>query len=90
MNWMYAMDVALYVAIGAVLGAVHFALLLRTVRMHASHAAVVRVIPLYALRFGATVLGFWVVAQQGALPLLYALLGFMAARFAVQRRIGSG
>lgn len=84
---------ALYLALGATLGAAYFLLLLRTVRLHACQAPrrdlAMRVVPLYLMRVGMAVATFWVIAQQGALPLLLALLGFLAARLAVQRRVAS-
>lgn len=76
-------------ALGAALGAAHFLLLLRSVRLHASQAPAVRVAPLYLIRIGVAVSAFWLIAQEGALPLLLALLGFLAARVAVQLRAGS-
>ena len=80
-------EASLYLAAGIVLGAIYLALLLRTVRLQASLAAAVRFIPLHFLRFALGVSGFWLVAQQGAGPLLLVLLGFLIARIAVQRRI---
>jgi len=85
---MNVFDAALYAVVGAVLGGMHFLLLGRTVRMHVSGAGATRVIALYGLRIAGAVAGFWIIAQQGALPLLSALIGFLAARFAVQRAIG--
>lgn len=92
MSWMGSMSWAglvLYVAVGAGLGALYFFLLYRTVRLHAAEAAALRVVPLYLLRAGAALAVFWAVAQQGALPLLLALLGFLVARLLAQRWTGS-
>ncbi|MDH3791017.1 MAG: hypothetical protein OEU25_13425 [Rhodospirillales bacterium] len=89
MSFIGPTEAALYLTAGMVLGAVYFALLLRTVRLHASQAAAIRFMPLYFLRFAAGISGFWLIAQQGAGPLLLALLGFLIARMAFQRRIGS-
>ncbi len=88
MSWMNVFDAALYAIAGAALGAIYFLLLGRTVRMHASGTTAIRVIPLYGLRIAGAAAGFWVIAQQGALPLLAALMGFIAARFAIQRAMG--
>jgi F1F0 ATPase subunit 2 len=90
MSWLSLTDVALYLSAGAALGAVYFGLLLRTVRLSASQATVIRIIPLYILRIAAAVSVFWIIAQQGALPLLLALLGLLLARLVVQRWMGSG
>jgi len=73
-----------YLALGSALGAAYFLLLLRSVSLHASQATAVRVAPLYLVRIGVAVSAFWLISQQGALPLLLALLGFLAARTAVQ------
>ena len=85
MIWQSPIDVALYLTAGAALGAVYFVLLLRTVRLHASQGAAIRVMPLYIMRFAAAVSAFWIIAQQGALALLLALLGFLIARLVIQR-----
>lgn len=75
----------LYLLAGASLGLVYFAILQWTVRLFAGGAGGSLVVPLYAVRIAAAVLVFWLVAQQGALPLLLVLLGFLIARIAVQR-----
>lgn len=80
---------ASYLALGAALGAAYFLLLLRSIRLHASQAPAVRVAPLYLIRIGVAVPAFWLIAQQGALPLVLALLGFLTARIAVQLCAGS-
>lgn len=89
MSWISPTDVVLYLAAGAALGAAYFVLLLRTVRLHASQAAAIRIVPLYFMRLAAAVSAFWIIAQQGALPLLLALLGFLIARFVIQRWMAS-
>lgn len=85
MNWTDTADIALYLTAGAGLGAVYFYLLSRAVRQHATRGITFRIIPLYLLRIAAAAVAFWMIAQQGALPLLLALLGFLAARHAAQR-----
>lgn len=89
MSWISPTDAVLYLTAGAALGAGYFILLLQTVRLHASQAAAIRVIPLYFVRFAAVVSAFWIIAQQGALPLLLTLLGFLIARLVIQRWMGS-
>lgn len=76
-------------AAGAILGAIYFTLLRRTARLHAEGGAVSTIVGLYALRIVLAVGVFWGVAHLGALPLLLALAGFLAARFAVRRRVES-
>ena len=85
MNPISPTEIALYLAAGGALGAVYFALLARPVRLHVAQAAAMRIIALYALRIVAAVAAFWVIAQRGALPLLLALAGFLAARAATRR-----
>lgn len=89
MSALSALMIGLYLAVGGVVGAVYFVLLLRTIRLFSAHAAVSLILPLYVLRIAGAVVAFWLVAQQGAFPLLLALLGFLGARAAVQWRIGS-
>jgi F1F0 ATPase subunit 2 len=90
MSWAISTDVVLYLTAGGALGAVYFVSLLWAVRLHASRAASIRIIPLSILRLATAVSAFWIVAQQGALPLLVTLLGFLIARLAIQHWIGSG
>lgn len=85
MSGIAATEIALYVAVGLALGAAYFVLLSHTVRLHVANAPTARIVPGYVVRLGAAVAVFWVVAQQGALPLLLTLAGFLAARFAVRR-----
>lgn len=89
MNWPNLPHVATYLATGVALGAIYFLLLFRTVRLHASQAAATRIVLLYVLRFALAASVFWVIAQQGAAPLLLGLLGFLIARVAGQRWVGS-
>ncbi len=89
MSWISPTDVVLYLMAGAALGAVYFALLLRTVRLHASQAAAIYIIPLNFMRLAVALAAFWIIAQQGALPLLLTLLGFLIARLVIQCWMGS-
>ena len=90
MSWPNLADVAVYVTIGAALGAIYLLLLFQAVRLLASQAAGMRVVLLFASRFALAAAVFWFVAQQGAAPLVLALLGFTMARFAAQRWAGAG
>lgn len=89
MSWISPIEVALYLSAGAVVGAMYFVLLLRTVRLHALQATAIRIVPLYFVRFAAAAAAFWAIAQEGAMPLLLALLGFLVARITVLRWVGS-
>jgi F1F0 ATPase subunit 2 len=89
MNVATTLDAVLWLLAGAALGMVYFALLHRTLRLSLSGARTAHVLPLYVLRLAVAAGAFWAIAQYGALPLLLALGGFLAARFVVQRRIGS-
>jgi hypothetical protein len=81
-------DLLIFVAIGAALGLAYFYSLARTVAL-LTHAHPSRVVGWYVFRAGAAVSVFWLVARQGALPLLLALGGFLGARLVVQLWIGS-
>ena len=84
-----ATDVAVYVAAGAFVGAVYFLLLLWTVNVYTRQVVAVPVSSLYVARVAMAVSAFWMIAQQGAAPLLFALLGFLIARSVVQRSCGT-
>jgi len=79
---------ASFAAAGAVVGALYFLLLYRTVQLHAAGAEAARVVPLYLLRAASAVAVFWVIAREGAIPLVMALAGFLVARYAAQHVIG--
>lgn len=89
MTWPTPTQAAVFLMAGAALGTVYFVLLLRTVRAYAGRATAGRIIAVSVARFAAAGAAFWVIAQQGAAPLLLALLGFLIARIVVQRRIGT-
>ena len=89
MSWLDLAEAVPYLAVGLVLGAMYFLLLLRAVRLLVSQAAATRTVPLHMARLAGAVAVFWVIAQQGAVPLLSALLGFLIARVVVQRWAGS-
>jgi len=87
MVWFHAIDAAFYLMAGLALGAVYFTMLLRAVRLHAAKAAAVWIVPLHVSRFAAAVAVFWLVAQQGHLPLLLSLVGFLGARFVARWKV---
>ncbi|NIX03495.1 MAG: hypothetical protein GWN03_04030, partial [Gammaproteobacteria bacterium] len=78
---------ALYVAIGGLMGALYFLLLLQAVRLQTARARSTPIVALYLARIAVAVVGFWIVAQRGASPLVLAFAGFLAARFVIQRHI---
>ena len=81
-------EAVIWLALGMLLGAHYFFLLHRAVSLLASHATAIRIVLLSLIRFGVALTVFWVIALQGALPLLLALLGFVVARHLAQRLIG--
>ena len=85
---MRIVDVALYVLTGAMLGGVYFFLLFRALRLHLGQVAMIQILPLHLIRFGLVLTIFWVIVQEGAIPLLLACIGFLAARFWAQLRLG--
>lgn len=80
---------ALYPLAGIALGALYFILVHRTARLHAAAGPAGRIAALYAIRLILAVAVFWAIAQQGAMPLLLTLAGFIVARMIVLRRIGT-
>ncbi len=73
---------------GLALGAVHFALLQRTVLAMTRDLRPARILPLHIARFAIAAGGYWILARTGAGPLLCGLAGFQAARgWAVRREI---
>jgi F1F0 ATPase subunit 2 len=81
------LEYAFFAGIGAVTGALYFLILYRTVRLYSGGAAVARVLPLYLLRAAGAIAVFWMVAREGAIPLLLALAGFLVARYAAQQMV---
>ena len=73
-----------YVIVGMMLGGMFFALLMGNVRMLTEQTASLWPFMLYATRFGLAIGGFWLVAQQGAVPLVSCLIGFLFGRTIVQ------
>lgn len=85
MSGLSTTEIIVYLLAGATLGLFYFYALFQTIRLHAAQAALSRILPLYLLRGGVALGSFWLVAQQGALPLLLTLAGFLCARFISQR-----
>jgi hypothetical protein len=79
------LDSAAWLAIGALVGAFHFLTLRRSAWMVATGSSLCAGLVLHLIRFPiiAGVLVF--IARYGALPLLAAMLGLLAARAAVLR-----
>jgi F1F0 ATPase subunit 2 len=80
---------ALYPVAGIALGALYFLLVHRTARLHAAAGSAGRIAVFYAIRLTLAVAVFWAIAQQGAMPLLLTLAGFIVARMVVVRRMGA-
>jgi len=87
---MSPIDMAMYAAAGAVLGALYFALLAWTVRLLVGQAAMAGAVGVGLARLALAGAAFWAIAQQGALPLLLALLGFVGARLVMLYRTPGG
>lgn len=73
----------IYALAGLVAGLVYFSVLYRVVQMHVSGDRPAIAILLHFGRLALAVGAFLGIAMQGALPLLAALIGFLAGRYAV-------
>jgi N-ATPase, AtpR subunit len=76
-------------AAGVALGVFYFTVMYRAVCLQAARTAAAKIVLLTLLRVGAALIVFWVIALQGALPLLLGLLGFLLARFLAQHWVRS-
>lgn len=76
-------------AIGFVLGLVHFRMLWQTTRLLVAGGAVARTVALQFLRLGLIVGGLALLAWAGTLPLIAATIGLSGARQVVVRRFGA-
>jgi len=72
------------------LGGVYFFLLYRATCLHLDQVAAIRVVPVHLFRLGLVAATFWAIVQAGAVPLLLAFCGFLAARCWAQLRLGVG
>lgn len=89
MNAIVSIELFGFLLAGAALGTFYFYAVFQTIRLHMAQAALSKIVPLFFLRGGTALGAFWFIAQQGALPLLVTLLGFVGARFMVQRFLGT-
>ena len=72
--------IALGLALGAVLGIIHLALLQANARQCVESGSWPRAALLYVLRFTGIGAAFWLIAQLGAAILIATLTGFVVAR----------
>lgn len=77
--------IVIFLPAGAALGAAYFALLRLSLPGSEGAGIAAVFLPLLLARVALAVGVFWIIAQQGALPLLIALLGFLLARIAAKR-----
>jgi hypothetical protein len=77
-----------YLALGALIGAVHAGLLYRAVMMLAGSARASTQAAWHLARFGFVILAFWLVARQGAVALLSVAAGFTAAQIVARQVMG--
>lgn len=75
----------LYFIAGSLLAGFYFLLLRQSLRLQDAKLRAGNMAFFFLLRFLLGAGGFWLIAQQGAGPLLAALLGFLTARIAAQR-----
>jgi hypothetical protein len=80
----------LSVLTGILVGGLYFFLLFSAVSQQVAQAARIWIVPLHFGRFGLAAMIFWVIAQQGVIPLLLCLAGFLVARFCALRWLGVG
>jgi F1F0 ATPase subunit 2 len=71
---------AVYVALGALIGMVYFAALAWNVRLYTGHGAGRNALLLHLARFAVAVAAFTLCARQGAAPMLASFGGFLAIR----------
>jgi F1F0 ATPase subunit 2 len=76
-----------WLAAGSAVGAFHFLMLRRSAGMLAAGSSLPAALALHLVRFPVTAGALVLVAHHGALPLLAAMLGILAARTAVVRAL---
>jgi hypothetical protein len=76
-----------WLAMGGLIGTFHFLTLRRSARMLAMGSSLSAGLVLHLIRFPITASALIVIARYGALPLLAATLGILAARTAVLRLV---
>jgi F1F0 ATPase subunit 2 len=74
-----------YVVVGLAAGLAYFAVLRVNVRQYLDGTARWQPLTLHGVRIAAAVALFWVLATQGAAPMLAGLAGFVTARFVALR-----
>ncbi len=84
MNAINPYQVALFLPVGLLIGSLYFLLLWYSVRSFAAQSSVARMVPLSLLRMAVAVVCFWFIAQQGVVPVLSALAGFLIGRLIVK------
>jgi len=89
MNAILFTPMVVSLAAGAAFGVFYFTVLYRAVCLQAARAAATKIVLLTLLRAGAALSVFWIIALQGAMPLLMGLLGFLMARFLARRWVRS-
>jgi F1F0 ATPase subunit 2 len=89
MNTFEVLGSAVSLVVGIAVGLVYFGLLYRGVRMQLSDGPTLSNIGLYVLRFALVGGVFWLLVQHGALYLLLGFGGFLLARFAARRIVGT-
>jgi hypothetical protein len=80
--------VVLYLALGALIGAVHACLLYRAVMMLAGTTRASMLAAWQVARFGFVILAFWLVARAGAAALISVAAGFSIAQIVAGRIVG--
>lgn len=80
----------IYLGLGGCVGTVFFLSLRNMVRTVQSGAPIYLTVVFGVLRVGVAGVLFWLAAQQGAMPVLMMLLGFLAARQVVMAKARKG
>lgn len=83
MNAEYSWLLPSCLALGALLGTLHFVLLRHMVDALVAGGPIAGALAASVLRLAVAGGVLWTVAQQGALPLLAVLAGFLIARFVI-------
>lgn len=82
-----AFVMVLWMIAGAATGAIYFGLLAVTLRRWGNEVKPLQLLGLFLVRFAGAAIVFWFIAQQGTVPVITALAGFLIARFAIQRTL---
>lgn len=79
--------IVVYAIAGAVTGTVYFGLLALALRRWGSEVRPMQLLGLFLLRFAGAAIVFWLIAQQGTVPVITALAGFLISRLAIQHTL---